>query len=208
MASEKSLKSVFRVRIEEASLTGNSRNAQTIHEAQKSALQPSEHGGSCTGTSLPAIFPKGDIASPMQALLDTPMPSDEQEQVVGRNVGRLPIPDPLDGLLTDFSGFEQRGGPRQAKDVRDACPRVGEPLSEFGVPSDVPMFEAAMSRVPRLGLRPLPSPRRVREKVREIGATRRLRLFGHQERPAAKALDGRTQLGGRRHGVKGARCVL
>ncbi len=204
MASEKSLKSVFRVSIEEASLTGNSRNAQTIHSAQKSALQPSENGGSRTGTCLTAIFPKGDIASPMQALLDTPMPSDEQEQVVGRNVGRLPIPDPLDGLLTDFSGFEQRGGPRQAKDVRDACPRVGEPLSEFGVPSDVPMFEAAMSRVPRLGLRPLPSPRR----VREIGATRRLMVFGHQDRPAAKALDGRTQLGVRRHGVKGARCVL
>ncbi len=78
MTREKRLNSLINVSIEKASLASNIVNAQTIPEAEKGTVETSKNARSRPSPGLTAIFPKGGIASPMQAILDAPMSAIER----------------------------------------------------------------------------------------------------------------------------------
>lgn len=117
----------------------------------------------------------------MQAILDAPMSSVEQEHLLGRRLGGRKIADPIHRLTAHFAGFEQGGGSVQAKDLGHASPSFGKPFIELRTTHTVSMFQTTMSLVPCLGLRPLPPPGRISEKIGEVSRQRWLIVFGDED---------------------------
>ena len=202
MAEEESLDRLVDVPIEKASLARNVLNPQTIHEAEDGTVETCQDGRSATHPSLAVIFSKRDIPAPMETVFDPPMGSVEISQARTGGLRQRQIRDPIDGLLTDFAGFEQGGLSSQLKHLSNSRPSFGNPFIEFGATGDLPMFQTAMSLVPRFGLSSLPPPRRISEKIGKIGRQRGLIVFGNQDVKASPAVNLRAQVGLRMHRIQ------
>src|SRR5690348_12276098 len=92
-------------------------DVEPIHQSQHPAIEGRQRLGRTSNTNLRGIFPQGDIAPPVKAILDAPMRLHEAKETSG--IGGLPwqIGDPIDGLLSFVVALFDRAA--YAKDLGD-----------------------------------------------------------------------------------------
>ena len=133
-----------------ASGRGNLRGAKAMDQGDGEIAQGGQNLWGVAGAQAGAIFPKGDIAHIMAAILDAPMPAIELQQALGTGLGGSEGSDEIDHLGGRGAGFGH--APDELRHLCDKGPASSEIGVHFGTDLDGAHFDASPSAVNGLGL--------------------------------------------------------
>jgi len=125
---------------------------EKIHQGEHSTLEGSQHRRGPSGAHLGLILTQGDIATPVETILNGPMRPDEAQQIswpglLGRETG-----DPIDHLSATHAFFHDAA--LQAKDLLNADPVLGKEVAQLRTGGQGARFQPPVSFLTGSG--PLP----------------------------------------------------
>src|SRR5438270_3904723 len=105
-----------------ASRSSNLGGAEAMNEGDGQIAQGGHDLRNRASTQTGAVFPKGNVAHVMQAVLNTPMTTHQVEEASRAGLNLSEVGDKVDRLLGGLAGLAQRDAARQASHLTHQRP--------------------------------------------------------------------------------------
>src|SRR5258708_18639315 len=175
------------------------RRAKAMDQCDGKIAEGGHNLWSIAGSAAGAVFPEGDIAYILRAVLDAPMPAIEVQQALWTGLARSKSGDKIDHLAGSLAGFGHGAG--ELSDLRDKGPARSEMGIHLGTHLDGAHLEASLSTVNSLRLQV--ARLRVRKIGRQVRVERGLIAFDGQDRLALQLMHQAHELDVGMQGISG-----